>query len=141
MCRFHPKQPLAQTAHKMRTSEGPGIIIYIYIYLFGSPKKTHTHSPILRFEASLANLAREAGQSVLPPAQPPIASRGPGAPVKRKSSGSDRAAGNGIHPSDTTERASQRLTPHIKGGESVWDQGVYPHFCDTRESPPFIWGG
>ena len=22
----------------------------------------------------------------------------------------------------------------------LWDLGVYPHFCDTRESPPLHWG-
>ena len=22
----------------------------------------------------------------------------------------------------------------------LWDQGVFPHFCDTRESPPLYWG-
>ena len=22
----------------------------------------------------------------------------------------------------------------------LWDQGVFPHFCDTRESPRLYWG-
>ena len=24
--------------------------------------------------------------------------------------------------------------------KDVWDQGFYPHFRDTKESPPVFWG-
>ena len=41
------------------------------------------------------------------------------------------------HPTTGTDSTNEGLAERrvFYSGPGLWDQGVYPHFCDTRESP------